>query len=252
MTKRAPIVCASLLVAVGLAGADVASAEVIQKDGVRVLVTGEISPTELPRSGRAPVVASVAGRFAATKDGFLPKLERIVIALNSHGHLQRRGIPVCRLGRIDPSTTTEAFAACRSSLVGRGRFSANVRIPDQSPFPSRGKVLVFNGKLKGHPALFAHVYGTEPVPTSYVLPFLIRRGRGPFGTVLEASLPRVTGQWGYVTGVSLNLNRGYLTAGCPAPSGFPGVVFPLMRTSFTFADGIDVSSTLDRSCRVRR
>jgi hypothetical protein len=250
-TRSALALTASLL-AVVIVCSPSTRAEVVQQDGVRVSVAGKIDPTALPRKGEAPVAVSVSGHIAATRPGSLPKLERMVIAINAQGRLRRRGVPVCRLGHIDPSTNTEALAACRPSLVGEGRFSANVRIPEQSPFPSRGKVLVFNGKLNGRPVLFAHIYGTRPVPTSYVLPFRIESGRGIFGTLLEASLPRVTGEWGYVTGVSLDLDRGYLVAGCPAPAGFPGAVFPLMKTSFGFVGGLTLRSTLVRSCKVAR
>ncbi len=222
-----------------------------QKDGVRVAVAGKMSPTRLPRIGDAPIAVSVAGHITATVPGALPKLETIAIAINSHGHLKTRGIPLCRLGHISPSTTQEALLACGSSLIGEGHFSANVKIPEQSPFPSDGKVLAFNGRLRGKPAIFAHIYGTEPVPTSYVLPFLIKPAHGTYGTVLEASLPHVTGEWGYVTGVSLNLQPRFLAAACPAPAGFPGAVFPLMRTSFGFAGGIKLTSILNRSCKVR-
>jgi hypothetical protein len=226
-------------------------AEVSQKEGVRVSVVGKIAPSKLFRSGDTPVAISLSARIAATIPGALPKLERIAIAINSHGELQNRSIPICRLGHIDPSTTSEALLACRSSLVGEGHFSADVKIPEQSPFPSEGKVLLFNGRLGGEPALLAHIYGTRPVPTAYVLPFLIGSSRGTYGTSLRASLPNVTGEWGYVTGVSLNLRRRFLSASCPAPKGFPGAVFPLIKASFGFDGGLELSSTLTRGCGVR-
>jgi hypothetical protein len=234
-----------------LAWSPLSHAEVAQKGGVRVSVTGKLSPTELPRTGGAPVAVSLSGHIVPTKAGQLPKLERISIAINRHGKLDTGAVPICRLGHIDPSTTAEAMATCGSSLIGNGRFSANVKIAEQSPFPSKGKVLAFNGKLQGKPAIFAHIYGTEPVPTSYVLPFAIGKGKGTYGTVLTATLPRVTGEWGYVTGISLKLDRRLLSAGCPAPKGFPGVVFPLMRTSFGFDGGLTLNSTLNRSCTVK-
>ena len=246
---------ASLTAAVAFFGvlvlSSLAGAEVAQKGGVRVSVVGRMTPTELPRSGVAPIAVSVASHITPTLPGALPKLEAISIALNSHGKLQNRSIPLCRLGRINPSTSAEALLECRPSLIGEGHFSANLRIPEQSPFPSQGKVLAFNGRLRGKPAIFAHIYGTEPVPTSYVLPFLIAKSRGIYGTVLQASLPRVTGEWGYVTGVSLNLQSRFVSAGCPAPQGFPGVVFPLMRTTFSFDGGVKLKSTMTRSCKVR-
>ena len=150
------------------------------------------------------------------------------------------------------------MAACAPALVGKGTFSANVRLPEQSPFPSNGKVLAFNGKLNGRPAILAHIYGTDPLPTSYVLPFIIKASGGTFGTILETSLPSVTGEWGYVTGISMTLDRrftvrgkrrSFLSAGCPAPAGFGVAVFPLIRTSFGFEGGVRVSSTVNRVCK---
>lgn len=240
---------AAIAAAAALCLASLASAEVSQKDGVRVAVTGSMSPVKLPRAGSAPIAVSVSGRIsAATVE--LPKLTAIRIEINRNGRLQQRGIPLCRLGHIDPSTTREALDACRSALIGEGHFSADVRIPNQSPFPSEGKMLAFNGKLRGKPAIFAHIYGTKPVPTSYVLPFSVAKAKGTYGTALEASLPQVTGEWGYVTGISLKLNRGYLSAGCPAPRGFSKAAFPLARTTFVFAGGLSLGSTLNRTCRV--
>ena len=98
---------------------------------------------------------------------------RIAIAINRNGRFDTTGLPVCRLEDIQPSTTANALAACRGALVGEGHFSANVKLPEQSPFPSAGKVLAFNGRLHGKPAILAHIYGTQPAPTSTVLPFLI-------------------------------------------------------------------------------
>ena len=254
---------AALLAAAALAGlfCTLASAEVSQKDGVRVSVTGRMSPTRLPRTVAAPISVSVAGQITPTVPGGLPQLQQMTIAINSHGRLDAHGLPRCRLGQIDPSTTTEALAACRSSLIGEGSFSANVKLPEQSPFPSQGKVLAFNGRLRGRPAILAHIYGTKPVPTSIVLPFTVKGAHGTYGTILQASLPQVTGEWGYVTGIAMTLGRSfsyrgkprsYLVAGCPAPPGFPGAVFPLARTSFAFAGGLSLTSTLNRSCKVRR
>jgi hypothetical protein len=228
------------------------AANIVQKDGVRVKVEGQLAPTNLPRARAVPVAVSVSGRISATAPGALPKLERIAIAINSFGKLNTRGIPRCRIGRINPSTSFEALFACGSSLIGQGLFSADVRLPEQSPFPSKGKVLAFNGTFRGKPTIFAHIYGRKPVPTSYVLPFVISKAQGTYGTILEASLPGVTGEWGYVTGVSLNLESRFLAAACPAPAGFPGAVFPLIRTSFGFEGGPTLRSTVERSCKVVR
>jgi hypothetical protein len=236
------------------------TAEVAQKRGVRVSVQGSIRPSTLPRTGSAPVAVSFAGNVHTSDPAGPPQLNGISVSINRHGHLDTRGLPRCRMRQIDPSTTREALATCRSSLIGEGSFSANVKLPEQSPFPSVGKVLAFNGRFHGHPAALAHIYGTKPLPTSYVLPFRIRQTKeGAFGIVLTASLPRVTGDWGFVTGISMTLERrftyrgrarSYMSAGCPAPAGFRQAIFPLARTSFSFEGGLTLTSTLTRSCRV--
>ncbi len=237
-----------------------ASAEVAQKQGVRVSLEGGISPSRLPRQGAVPVAVSVAGHISAAGDTVMPQLRTVRFAINREGHLSSRGLPLCRMGRINPSTTREALQACASSLVGEGTFSANVRLPEQSPFPSDGKILAFNGRFKGEPAIFAHIYGTKPVPTSYVLPFLVKSTKGTFGTALEASLPRVTGDWGFVTGISIQLNRqftfrgkrrSFIVADCPAPRRLRAVAFPLMRASFEFDDGLSIATDVTRTCQVR-
>ncbi|HUC00118.1 MAG TPA: hypothetical protein VMS11_09865 [Solirubrobacterales bacterium] len=240
--------------------AALASAEVIQRDKVRVSFNGELSPSRLPRQGLAPVRVSVSAKIVAVDGTTLPQLRRMEIAINRHGHFDPAGLPVCHIRDIQPTTTADALAACRDSLVGEGRFSAQVQVTEQAPFPSRGKVYAFNGRYQGTPAILAHVYGTQPAPTSYTVPFVIRPGHGDFGTVLEAALPDVVGSSGYVTGLSLNLGRSftyrgatrsYLSAGCPAPPGFPGAPFRFARASFGFIGGRTLTSTLTRNCQVR-
>lgn len=230
-------------------------------EGVEVSVTGKLRPNVLPRKGRVPIKVSLGGRISSVNAGEPPKLTKLTIEINRNGHLDTRGLPRCRLGSIRPSTNREALDACRSSLVGEGSFSANVRFPEQSPFPSKGKVLAFNGSDHGRTVIFAHIYGTKPVPTSYVLPFRIRHRSGTFGTTLETKFPEVTGDWGYVTGLTMSLHRrfsfrgrtrGYLSANCPAPPDFHKAPFPLARTSFEFESGLDIPIVLERTCTVRR
>jgi len=252
---------AILLAAAALvAAAPKAGAELVQKGSVRVALSGTLSPTKLPRHGTAPIKVSIGGHISSTSQAGPPQLKEVTFAFNKAGKLDLGGLPRCRLGHISPSTTQEALLACEDSLVGEGHFSANVQFPEQSPFPSEGKVLAFNGVLRGSPVIFAHIYGIKPVPTSYVLPLTISHKGGMFGTVMQASLPQATGEWGYVTGLDLKLGRTYtshgkkrsfLSAGCPAPKGFPGALFPLVKTSFAFDGGKTLTATLNRSCKAK-
>jgi hypothetical protein len=262
MSPRRVVRAAVLAAALALfALAGLSRAEIAQKGPLRVTFAGEIRPKRLPRKGVAPIAVSVGGQVSTIDHSEPPQLRRIEIAINKAGRLDFRGLPLCHLEEIQPSTTQNALAACGASKVGEGAFSANVSIPGQAPFPSRGKMFAFIGTDEGHPMIFAHVYGTDPVPTSFTLPLRIGHAKGAFSTTLIASLPNVTGKAGFITGIELKLYRtfsyrgrthSFLSAGCPAPKGFKGAVFPLARASFVFAGGRTLGSVLTRNCWARR
>lgn len=235
-----------------------APGEVAQKGNLRVAFKGEISPRKLPRNGGAPISVSMSGAIATLDGAQPPALDTFQVALNRAGKLDTKDLPKCSLHEIQPSSTVGAQRACGDAMVGQGSFSASVAIPEQSPFPSTGKLLAFNGVQGGKPVIFAHIYGTEPIPTSFTLPLKISAAKGTYGTVLTGSLPKVSANIAFVTGISLKLGRtfhvgkeprGYISAGCPAPKGFTAASFSLARASFAFADGRTLSSVLNRSCR---
>ncbi len=254
---RAALAAALLCLAIGAA----AQAEVIRKGNLQVSYGGKIAPHDLPRQGTAPVAVSVSAVIKTLDANPPPQLRRIFLAINRNGKLDRRGLPVCDYDELQPASTREAREACPGGVVGHGTFKAAVSLPEQSPYPSDGTVLAFNGRLKGRPVIFAHIFGTEPLPTSFTLPFRIKQQRkGTFGLTLVADLPRVAAEWGYVRGFSLTLQRrfyaggkarSYFVAGCPAPNGFPGATFAFARASFGFEDGRSMETTLTRSCGVR-
>jgi hypothetical protein len=252
---RAALTAAALLL---VATVSLAAAETVQKGSVRVAFDGSITPRKLPRTGSAPVKVSVAAKFSAAKGRPPAQLTVITIAINRYGSLDTVGLPVCRIEDIQPATTEKALEECRGSLVGQGQFAATAALSKQGSFPSAGKLYAFNGTFNGHPAILAHVYGTEPLPTSFTLPFVISKAHGTFGTVLKAKIP--ASEDSYITKIALNLQRSftyrgqkhsYASAGCPAPRGFKTAVFSFAKATFSFAKGPRLSSTLTRSCRAR-
>ncbi|HSC21375.1 MAG TPA: hypothetical protein VLC07_06565 [Solirubrobacterales bacterium] len=236
-----------------------APAETVPHGKLRVSFSGKLQPNRLPRKGAKAIAVAVGGRIYTTDGSDPPPLRRIAIAINANGHLDPAAVPSCRLRQIQPASTEYARRVCGAAEVGEGTFSASVAIPEQAPYPSRGIVTAFNGREGGRPVIYLHIYGTRPLPTSFTLPLQIRPGHGQFGTVLTGDLPSVDAHVGFVTGISLRLDGGdshgtrrpYLSAGCPAPDGFPGAIFPLARVSFGFAQGPTLGTTLVRNCRVR-
>jgi hypothetical protein len=243
-----------------LALVPLARGEIVQKGNLRVAFAGQISPKALPRRGSAPIAVTVGGRISTTDGAPPPQLREIEIEINRAGRLHPGALPRCTYSQIQPSTTAGARSACGPARVGEGTFAADVVIPEQSPFPSQGRIVAFNGVDEGRPVILAHVYGTVPVPLSYTLVLRMSTGKGSWGTVLSAKLPKVTTDIAYITGISLTLDRrfksggrtlGYASAGCPAPKGLGGAVFPLARASFGFGASGTLSSTVVGDCTVR-
>jgi hypothetical protein len=236
-------------------------AEQIQKGNLRVAVSGHLSPKHLPRTGAAPIAVTVRGGIATLDGSLPPQLQTLRIELNTHGHLETRGLPECRIGQIQPASTARALNACRPALVGRGTFSVDAVLGGQEPYPTNGHLLIFNGTYQGRPALLGQIYSPHPFANSFVIPFRVSRlKRGRYGVALTARLPRAFTSWGFVTGLEMRLSRRYsyrghrqsfISAGCPAPKGFPSAVFPLARITFAFADGTELSLPLIGDCRVR-
>ena len=256
-TKRAALAVALLCLTIAAA----AQAEVIRKGTLQVSYGGKIAPYKLPRVGAAPVAVSFSADIKTTDSSAPPQLRRIMLAINRYGRLDQQGLPSCGFHQLQPASTQEAREACPGGVVGHGTFRAAVALPEQSPYPSEGTILAFNGRLHGRPVIFAHIYGTSPLPTSFTLPFQVKRdSEGTYGITLVADLPQVAADWGYVSGLSMTLQRrfryrgkarSYIAAGCPAPKGFPGATFAFAKASFGFDDGRKMRTTLTRSCGVR-
>jgi hypothetical protein len=249
-----------IVIAVFAVGASLAQAELTAHGDLFVKFSGGIAPDSLPRRSRAPISVSVGGTVRTLSGQRPPALRQISIALNRGGRLDAEGLPVCRRQDIEPSSTEEAMRICGPALVGDGSYDADVAFPEQSAFPSHGRILAFNAVVAGRRAILAQVYDPNPVPITRIVVFRIRESTGTYGTVLTGQLPATLNRWGYLKRISLSLHRNftyrgqprsYLSATCDAPAGFPGASFPFAHASMTFADGRTLSSTLTRSCKVR-
>lgn len=261
MSSRSLKVTLALTLAVLTAGVAFAGAQVTQEGTLQISVSGKLSPRKLPREGAAPISVSVDWQIATTDASAPPKLRTLKIEINRNGRFDYTGLPVCPIDKIQPATTSRALSNCRSALVGEGKFSAIIGLEGQETYVTEGRLLVFNGLSHGKPVLLGQIYSPHPFATSFVITFKVAKlDHGTYGTTLSATLPKALSSWGNLTGIEMTLSRryhyegrshSYISAGCPAPKGFPGAVFPLARTSFAFSGGASLSSTLTDNCKVR-
>jgi hypothetical protein len=238
----------------------VAQGDVVSGGNVRVSFRGWINPEILPRTEAAPIALHIAGTVSPIGDRRPAALESVTVEINRHGVINTRGLPICPWRRLRSTTSVQALAICRDALVGSGRFTSHIDIPEQAPFPAAGRTLAFNTVLGGRPSLVAHVFGKSPVPTSQVLPMAFRRSAGgQFGARLEVAMPKIGPDWGYVTGFSLTLERRYrhrgralslLSASCPAPRGIRRASFKAARGTYHLAGGRTLTRVLSGTCEV--
>jgi hypothetical protein len=259
--RRVWIKSAALLgAALSLLAAAPAGAELVAHGGLFADFQGGLTPTALPRDSVAPISVYIDGTVKTLSGESPPALRTIKIELNRLGVLDVEGLPTCPKAQIAATSDVIALKRCRSALVGGGSFLAESEYPEQGSFPSSGRILAFNGREHGRTVLYAHIYGTEPLESTRIITFGISHGHGSFGTVLTGQLPPTLNPKGFIRNLVLRLHRNYryqgrrhsyLSAGCPAPPGFPGAVFPFARATLVFADGRALRATMTRSCRAK-
>jgi hypothetical protein len=244
-----------------LACSATAFAAVVQEGNLRISIATRLSPYKLPRVGSAPIKAFIAGHVFTANGQTPPQLQQMDIEVNRHGHIDTEGLATCSLSKIKATSTEKAIGACGEALVGSGHFWASVVFNEEArPYHTTGRLLAFNGRQAGKPALFIHIYTTQPFPSAFVVVFTIKTiDDGPYGTELSASLPQALGDWGFVNRIKMNIGRdytyegrrrGYFEASCPAPAGAGTASFPLALANFSFEE-TQLSSTVTKSCGVK-
>jgi hypothetical protein len=246
--------------AAALALTAVARAEQDQSGNLIASFHGGIAPVKLPRTEPVPVSVQMGGKIKTTDRSTPPKLERIILQINSNGKIQTKGLPTCSLGKLESVSGASAKRSCAAALIGHGNVTSRVSLPGQGAFASNGALLAFNGTYKGRPAVLSQVESGPPLPLTYVIVFEVKKKGGTFGTELVGTLPDIASEYGYISAFDLSLGAtysfhgkkmSYASADCPAPAGFPGAVFPFAKASYEFADGRTLSSKLERQCKVR-
>jgi hypothetical protein len=189
----------------------------------------------------------------ATKDGSHPPAVQEFDALfDKNGTLNTAGLPVCRRGRLEARTTSEALSACQGSLVGRGNAEAEVQFPESLPFTAKGPLLVFYGGSKGKTTmLFVHVYADVPAPTAFITPVKVTKIHdGRYGNRVTGRIPIIAGGAGSTTRFSVTNKkyltyyghkRSYLLARCPTGRFYA-------KGALSFSDGTRLKGSVVQPC----
>jgi hypothetical protein len=217
---------------------------------------GGITPRKLPRHEQAPITGHLNARLGTLDGTHPPAVQSLVIDFDRTLQVNATGLPACKRSQLTAQSTAAAQRACPDSIVGSGDGEVEVEFPEQKPFSAKGKVLAFNGGVRGGKTiLFVHTYVDVPAPTAVVAKVTmthVHQGRYALHTVTE--IPRIAGGAGSVTAFKLNLGRrfawhghkkSYLTASCPT-----GRYYIVGRAHFS--DGTTVHLSHELPCTPMR
>ncbi len=251
---RATPIAASLALALALVLATGASGERKVECAGLICVSddGGISPTTLPRHGRAPVTARLIAGVESRDGSHPPALQSVRIDVDKTIAVDAAGLPTCRRSQLEASSSATARRACGEAIVGSGEAEVEVAFPEQAPFRSTGPLLLFNGGVHGGTTtVLLHAYVDVPAPTAIVVKATIARiHKGPYGLRIQARVPRIAGGFGSVTHFELKVGRRYaykgrrksfLEAGCPTGTW-------RVKGHAEFADGTALGLTHLFSC----
>lgn len=255
MRLRAVIPLSVAIVAIAFGAAS--QAEVEQRENLRVSFDANFVPHALPRSEPAPVKVQIEGKIATTDGTHPPSLRWLEVEIHRNGKLSGAGLPICPAAALQSTDTQAAVARCGPSRVGRGSFRAAVDLG--RGVTASGKILAFRSRRAGKEALLLHLFASVPVRFTLVVPLIVTKQGGQFGTMMRARIPRIGGIVS-VTEIDLTIGRrythagerrSYVSAACSAPAGLDLAIFPFARGKFRFEGHQAIRTTLVRNCSVR-
>jgi hypothetical protein len=219
MRKRLTLTIAlGAIVALAVASAAHAFKPVIVKAGnLELTFNGGITPSKLPKNTMAPITLNVSGGIATIDGSHPPALKEFVIETDKNGAINAKGLPTCKAGKIEATTTTTAEKSCKSAIVGKGTTDVEVLFPESAPIQIKSKLLAFNGGFSGgKTTLFIHAYLSSPIAAAIVTTVKVTKiHNGRYGLKSVAAIPKIAGGSGSVTNFNLTINKkGYLTAKC--------------------------------------
>jgi hypothetical protein len=243
-----------LVAAAALAVTAVASAAktTVKAGNIEVEIGGGISPKALPKKGAgAPLTLTLEGKMKTTDGTHLAPVDTISLDFDKAGKIQAKGYPTCKVSKLESTLTAQAKKVCGDALVGTGKVTADIALPEQAPFGASGPLLVFNGPPHGStPSLILHVYAKVPAGTTFVVPVKLKKEGGKYGTNAFIKVPSIVNGQGSVTSFKAKIGKKYrskgkklslLTANCKT-----GALF--VRGDLKFKAGLDLKGTFSEKC----
>ena len=246
--RTATIVLA--LTALGALAVSASQAQIVKSGNLQIEIEGDFAPKALPKAKHAPIKLEVEGSMETLDKSHVPATKELYLEFDRNGKLYTKGLASCTVGKLQSTLTAQARQACGKALIGTGRVTAEIALPEQRPFSAGGPLLIFNGSKGGKQELIFHVYANVPAPTTVVTTAKIGKGKGPYGTSARVKIPSITSGQGSLTSFKATLKKSWsskgkkqnlLLAKCPSGS-------LKARGDIKFVSGAKLSGQIVKSC----
>jgi hypothetical protein len=176
---------------------------------IEVTLNGDFKPTKLPKKKPAPVHFSVEGTIGMADGSNPPPLRELVLEIDKSINVDAKGLPACRLRRIEEADTATALKVCRPALVGVGKVDFVVAYPEGSPLPPESHAEAFNAGIKGGVrTIYIHSYLQSPVSAPVVMTVKASKvHEGRYGTKLAIAIPPIAKGFGFIKKFQLEFFR---------------------------------------------
>jgi hypothetical protein len=191
-----------------------------------------VVPKLLPKGG-GPAELKVAIEEEEPRTGVPLGIAGATIGLDESIGFDFDGVPRCLYGvQVDAAEPNE----CDKAVVGKAEAKAFVDFPEGDPINLHSRGTVYKA---GATKLVVKLPFEQPVSGELVFPVPIRTGLS--GDQLTIKIPQITGGFGSLTSLELDLERTYVTAECRRGK---------LRASanVVLGDGSEESSEATRAC----
>ncbi|HST70069.1 MAG TPA: hypothetical protein VLI94_10470 [Solirubrobacterales bacterium] len=235
-----------VLAGLTVVGSVVAKPEKVIVGELEVEYDGGFSPKALPKDKFVPISFFIWSKIRNVNGEHPPALKEFQLLGDKNVKIDVEGVPRCKSGQIQSTTSAAARKACGPALVGSGTTEVEVQFPEQPPVDVKSELLAFNGGFKGGvTTLFIHAYLTAPVTAAIVTTVKIKNvKKGRYGTESIATVPKIAGGSGSVTYFKLKFDKGILFGRCP-----DGRL--QAHGTAVFSDSTKASATVIRPCTTK-
>jgi hypothetical protein len=215
---------------------------------------GGFTPRALPRTAYSPIDFKGFLNTRSVDGSVPPALQKAVIEFDRDGRLSVRGLATCDPALLQEATPQEARARCPRAIVGTGHVGALITIAGGSPVYASSLLTIFNGPpQEGNPTAILHARTTVPGVQNFVITVPIERQPGPFRYRATIEVPPIAAGRGSLTHLDVDIGRRYRFQGSKRSYISARCRHRVLSTlgRFTFAEGIYLSGSVEKTCNPR-